>query len=91
MNFDKPAGLSDEVWDSIVNPAPLVRCGDCRHCHPVPEELKRKGCAHSYCDVGKSVYKTTGVQVNGKWYNRVSAKQEIGCKHYEELEKGGRK
>lgn len=79
----KPAGLSDEAWENIINPAPMRRCCDCRHCHPVPEELKRKGCGHSYCDADKPVFKTTGVRIEGLWFNRISARQEISCKHFE--------
>lgn len=85
----KPAGLPDDVWDGIIHPSTAHYCRDCRHCKPIPQELRRKGRASSYCDADIPVYKTTGIQINGLWYESISAKQWINCKLFEPV-KGDR-
>ena len=88
--ISKPAGLPDDVWESIINPAPAHRCSDCRFCMPVPEELKAKGKAHSYCTAKMVVSRTSGIKIDGKWYELVSAKQVIRCKLFEPVKGGAR-
>ena len=84
-SLKKPDGLTEEQWDDIINPAPAHRCSDCRFCMPVPEELKAKGKAHSYCTAKMVVTRTSGIKISGRWYELVSAKQTINCKLFEPL------
>lgn len=86
----KPEHLSDEVWDDFLHPAPPHRCCECRFCKPVPEELRAKGRAHSYCTAKMVVTRTSGTKIAGKWYELVSAKQTINCKHFEPVKGGAR-
>lgn len=89
-SFKKPEGLTEEQWDDIINPAPAHRCSDCRFCMPVPEELKAKGKAHSYCDSDRPVITSRGMKINGLWYTLVSAKNVTMCKHFEPVKGGAR-
>ncbi len=58
-------------------------CYECANCREVPEELKRKGKAHSYCLEDKGpISKICGVQIDGEWYQRVSARQIVHCRHF---------
>ena len=82
-SLKKPDGLTDDVWESIINPAPAHYCYECRHCKPVPEELRAKGKAHSYCTAKMVVSRTSGIKIDGCWYKLVSAKQVIPCKLFE--------
>lgn len=85
----KPDGISQETWDNIMHPAPSHHCYECRFCKPVPEELKAKGRAHSYCTAKLVVSRTSGIKIAGKWYELVSAKQVVSCKLFEPV-KGDR-
>ena len=89
-SLKKPDGLTEEQWDDIINPAPAHRCSDCRYCMPVPDELRAKGRAHSYCTAKLVVSKPSGIKIDGCWYELVSAKQVINCKHFEPVKGGAR-
>ena len=58
-------------------------------CKAAAEELKAKGKAHSYCTAKMVVSRTSGIKIDGKWYELVSAKQVIRCKLFEPV-KGAR-
>lgn len=85
----KPSGLSGDVWASIMRTSSAHHCYECRFCKPVPEELKAKGRAHSYCTAKLVVSRTSGIKIAGKWYELVSAKQVVSCKLFEPV-KGDR-
>ena len=89
-SLKKPEDLTEEQWDNIINPAPAHCCYECRHCKPVPVELRAKGKAHSYCDADLPVYRTSGLKIEGLWYSLISAKQQIHCKHFEPIKGGAR-
>lgn len=86
----KPSGLSGDVWASIMRPSPTHHCYECRHCKPVPMELRAKGKAHSYCDSDRPVITSRGMKINGLWYTLVSAKNVTMCKHFEPVKGGAR-
>lgn len=84
----KPEHLSDEVWDDFLHPSPPHRCCECRYCMPVPDELRAKGRAHSYCTAKLVVSKPSGIKISGRWFELVSAKQLIRCKLFEPSKEG---
>lgn len=86
----KPEHLPDDVWESIINPAPEHRCCDCRFCRALPEELRAKGRAISYCTAKLVVSRTSGIKISGRWYELVSAKQLIRCKLFEPLKEASK-
>lgn len=88
--ISKPAGLPDDVWESIMHPSPAHCCYECRFCMPVPDELRAKGRAHSYCCADLPVYRTGGIKIEGRWYSLISSKQVISCKHFEPVKGASR-